>query len=258
MTHTYTGEKTATELINAALPYWEAEAEIAKRFFSSKPSREDHIFWLKAQVWKELNPVDGYFNGIHKELHVLADLFPRVDKDVDRHHFAYLMQQMLEEFNHYVLFADILESLLGGGVATSEPVQLAEEKRLAKLRKDYATGGSPIKKAAVLFTEGGGARLFREGAKVRGGELEASIASAMQIIYDDERNHFREAAKEAASVLKSQDDVEEIKRAIADVSRQRVEMRREMFRNAMSPQEIGAYIASVEAAIADGTFKEAE
>jgi hypothetical protein len=258
MTDTYTGETTATELINAALPYWEAEAEIAKRFFSSKPSREDHIFWLKAQVWKELNPVDGYFNGIHKELHALAELFPRVDKDVDRHHFAFLMRQMLEEFNHYVMFADILESLLGGGIATSEPVQLPEEKRLAKLRREYATGGSPIKKAAVLFTEGGGARIFREGAKVSGGELEASIATAMQVIYDDERNHFREAAKEAAGVLTSHSAVDEIKRAIVDVSRQRVEMRREMFRNVMSVQEVNAFIASIESAIADGKFKEAE
>lgn len=256
MADTYTDETTATELINAALPYWEAEAEIAKRFFASKPSPEDHIFWLKAQVWKELNPVDGYFNGIHKELHTLADLFPRVDKDIDRHHFAFLMQQMLEEFNHYVLFADILESLLGGGIATSEPVQLPEEKRLAALRKAYATEGSPIKKAAVLFTEGGGARLFREGAKVSGGALEASIASAMQVIYDDERNHFREAAKEAAGVLTSRADVDEIKRAIVDVSRQRVEMRREMFRNAMSAQEIDAFVGAVESAIDAGTFNE--
>ncbi len=253
-----TDETTTGELVAAALPYWEAEAEIAKRFFSSMPSREDHIFWLKAQVWKELNPVDGYFNGIHKELHALADLFPRVDKDVDRHHFAYLMQQMLEEFNHYVMFADILESLLGAGITSSEPVQLPEEKKLAKLRRDYATDGSPIKKAAVLFTEGGGARLFREGAKASGGELEASIAAAMQTIYDDERNHFREAAKEAAEALVSRSDLDEMKRAIVDVSRQRVAMRREMFRNAMSEGEVAAFIARVEAEIAAGTFTEVE
>ena len=249
-------ESTAAELIAAALPYWEAEAEIAKRFFEAKPTNDDHIFWLKAQVWKELNPVDGYFNGIHKELHALADLFPRVDKDVDRHHFAYLMQQMLEEFNHYVLFADILESLLGGKVASSAPVQLGEEKKLAELRKSYATSGSPIKKAAVLFTEGGGARLFREGAKVSGGALETSIATAMKTIYDDERHHFYEAAKEAISVLQSRADVEEIKRAIVTVSRQRVEMRREMFRNVMTPADVDAFIAQVEAGIADGRFAE--
>ena len=37
---TYT-EKT---LANAAWPYWEAEGEIAKRFFAKAPE-EDHIFY---------------------------------------------------------------------------------------------------------------------------------------------------------------------------------------------------------------------
>jgi hypothetical protein len=40
------------ELIAAALPYWETEAAIVRRFFANNPSREDHIFWLKAQLWK--------------------------------------------------------------------------------------------------------------------------------------------------------------------------------------------------------------
>ena len=37
------------DLIATALPYWETEATIVRRFFQSKPTREDHIFWLKAQ-----------------------------------------------------------------------------------------------------------------------------------------------------------------------------------------------------------------
>jgi len=233
----------STDLVNAALPYWEAEAEIAKRFFSSGPSREDHIFWLRAQIWKELHPVDGYFSGLHRELTGLADMFPRIDKDVDRHHFAFLLQQMLEEFNHYVLFADILEHLTGTKIGDADQVQLAEEKRLQEVRRKYSTSGSALDKAAVLFTEGGGARLFREGAKVRGGELERMIAAAMQSIYDDEHDHFEEAAKEAEAVITSQSDVERMKAAIVDVSRQRVAMRNEMFRYPMTPEEIDAFIA---------------
>ncbi|MEE9146510.1 MAG: hypothetical protein V3U27_03845, partial [Candidatus Tectomicrobia bacterium] len=72
------------ELISVASPYWEAEAEIVKRFFRKKPSKEDHVFWLKAQLWKELHPVDGYFSGLHSELAHLVELFPRVDKDITR------------------------------------------------------------------------------------------------------------------------------------------------------------------------------
>lgn len=233
----------STDLVNAALPYWEAEAEIAKRFFSSGPSREDHAFWLRAQIWKELHPVDGYFSGLHRELTGLAEMFPRIDKDVDRHHFAFLLQQMLEEFNHYVLFADILEHLTGKKAGEADQVQLAEEKRLQEIRRRYTTSGSAVQKAAVLFTEGGGARLFREGAKLQGGELERMIASAMQSIYDDERDHFKEAAKEAESLIGSAADAEQMKAAIVDVSRQRVAMRNEMFRFPMTPAEIDAFIA---------------
>lgn len=238
--------KYTQELINAALPYWEAEAEIARRFFDSQPSKEDHEFWLKAQLWKELNPVDGYFNGIHKELANLTDMFPRVGKDIDRHQFAFLMRQMLEEFNHYVMFADILEFLTGRKLdLKSDTVQLPEEKKLQQLRKAYATSGSPIDKAAVLFTEGGGARLFREGAKVKGGPLEEMIARAMQIIYDDEKDHFNEGAEESAGLIKSGADLERMKAAIVAVSRQRVAMRQEMFKHPMTSQAVEAFIEKV-------------
>ena len=67
------------DLIDAAWPYWECEAEIAKRFYA-KASDEDHIFYLRAQLWKELNPVDGFFNGLHKELKDAVDMYPKVDR----------------------------------------------------------------------------------------------------------------------------------------------------------------------------------
>jgi hypothetical protein len=236
------------ELINAALPYWEAEGEIARVFFASKPSREAHEYWLKAQLWKELHPVDGYFNGIHKELANLADMFPRVDTDIDRHHFAFLMRQMLEEFNHYVLFADILEFLTGRKLdLKADTIQLPEERKLGELRRSYVESGSPIDKAAVLFTEGGGARLFREGAKVKGGKLEEMIAAAMQVIYDDEKDHFNEGAEESAHLIRSREDLERMKAAIVAVSRQRVAMRMEMFGRPMSDAALQAFIERVRA-----------
>jgi hypothetical protein len=251
---TASSDTVPQQLIDAALPYWEAEGEIAKRFFAAKPSTEDHIYWLKAQVWKELHPVDGYFNGIHKELSRLADLFPKVDVDLDRHAFGYSLRQIVEEFNHYVLFADILQLLTGRAIGPSDTVQLPTEKALGDVRRRYVAGGSSVDAAAVLFTEGGGARLFREGAKVRGGELEHKIAHAMSVIYDDERDHFREAAAQASAAIHSDADLKRIVGAIVEVSRARVEMRREMFRNAMTPAEINDFIKSVKDKISAGTF----
>ncbi len=240
----------AQELLNAALPYWETEAEIAKRFFNANPSKEDHVFWLQAQIWKELHPVDGYFNGIHKELTNMAEMFPRIDKDVDRHHFSFLLQQMLEEFNHYVLFADILEELTSRKIdVDATPVQLPEEKRLQEVRRRYVTSGSAIDKSAVLFTEGGGAALFREGANVKGGKLEEMIAAAMKIIYDDEKDHFREGARESAELISTRADADRMKATIRDVSRQRVAMRLEMFQNPMTQSEADAFIARLQGEI---------
>ena len=232
------------EMVDCARPYWEAEAEVTSRFFSKSPSKEDHIYWLTAQLWKELHPVDGYFNGLHKELTNLASLFPQVDKTIDRHHFAFLLKQMLEEFNHYLMFADIFEHVAGRKIDISaDTVQLPEEKKLEALRRRYVTSGSPLEKAAVLFTEGGGAAMFREGAKVKGGKLEEMIARAMKVIYTDEKDHFIEAAKESAELIKSRTDAETVKKTIIDVSRQRVAMRLDMFKYPMTESEIETFIA---------------
>ena len=126
------GSGVEAELIRTALPFWEAEAQITRRFFNGKPSREDHIFWLKAQLWKELHPVDGYFTGIQKELSQLVALFPKIDKDIDRHRYHHLLEQMTQEFNHYVLMADALEYLLGHPISAEDTFQLPQEKKLAR------------------------------------------------------------------------------------------------------------------------------
>lgn len=186
--------ETEKFLIDVAYPYWETEAEIARRFFRGNPTREEHIYWLKAQLWKELHPVDGYFSGLHRELANLVDLFPEVDRSVDRHHYHGLMEQLVQEFNHYVLQADILEYLLRRKIGPDDTVQLPQEKALGDLRRRLASG-SAVEKAAVLVTEGGGARLFREGRKLEGGVLERKIAAAMEVIYQDEKNHYRAAAR---------------------------------------------------------------
>jgi hypothetical protein len=230
--------KVESELIRTALPYWETEAHITRRFFSGKPSREDHIFWLKAQLWKELHPVDGYFTGIQKELSQLVALFPKIDKEIDRHRYHYLLQQMTQEFNHYVLMADALQYLLGRAISAEDTFQLPQEKKLAELRRGYANSGSAVDKAAVLVTEGGGARMFREGRKLNGGRLERMIAKAMEVIYQDEKHHYKEAAREAARAVTNRQDLQRMKKAIREISRQRVHMRNEMFREPLTGQEI--------------------
>lgn len=234
--------QTEKYLIDVAYPYWETEAQVAARFFRSKPSREQHVYWLQAQLWKELHPVDGYFSGLHRELANLVEMFPEVDRTVDRHHYHGLMEQMVQEFNHYVLQADILEYLLGRKIGAGDTVQLPEEKALGDLRRRLAAG-SAVEKAAVLVTEGGGARLFREGRKLKGGVLERKIAAAMEVVYQDEKSHYRVAAREAAAAVANKRDLKAMKRAIERVSLQRVEMRNEMFQFPLSKEQVRQCLA---------------
>lgn len=237
---------TEQKLADAAWPYWEAEGEIAKRFFA-KATDEDHISYLRAQLWKELNPVDGYFSGLHRELTKLVEMFPKVDKEIDRHDYHFLLTQLTEEFNHYVVLADIFEHLMGRPISPEDTVQLSEEKKLGDLRRGYVEQDDPLLKAAVGFTEGGGARLFREGAKLSGSTVNEMTAKAMQVIYDDEEDHYQVQAKEAVRHIQSDADLQSMTDAIEAISAQRVRMRAEMFRGAMTETEIEAFIKAEKA-----------
>lgn len=240
-----------TRLLAAAWPWWEAEAAIARRFFA-KASPEDHVFYLRAQLWKELNPVDGYFNGLHRELANLVEAFPEIDRTLDRRDFHFRLTQLADEFNHYVLLADLFEHLVGRKIDPSDTVQLPEEKALGDLRRAYAESGSAVDRAAVGFTEGGGARLFREGAALTGGDLARRTAAAMRVIYDDERGHCAEMAKEAAALVGAPADLERMCAAVEAISAQRVRMRAEMFRGAMTDPEVSGFVARARAAFEAG------
>ncbi len=229
-------------LIDTATPYWEAEAEIARRFYKSA-TPDDHAFYLRAQLWKELNPVDGFFNGLHRELARAVEIFPKVGRTVDRHDYLFLLQQLVSEYNHFVLLADILEHVQGRKLARRDLKQLPEEKKLGDIRRAYVTKGGAIGKAAVGLTEGGGSALFRVGAKLKGSKLNLMTAKAMKVIWDDEKDHYLEQGKIAAKLVKSKKDLDKMTKAIAEVSEQRVWMRNEMFREPMTRDELQRFIA---------------
>lgn len=233
-------DTTEQALVDTAWPYWECEGEIAKRYYANATD-EDHAFYLRAQLWKELHPVDGFFNGLHRELKDLVDRFPDVDRTIDRHEYHFLLTQLTEEFNHYVMLADIFEHVMGRKITAEDTVQLDEEKKLGDVRRGYVD--DELTKAAVGFTEGGGARLFREGAKLSGSKVNEMTAHAMEIIYDDEKDHYAEQAKICVGLIKTDDDMARMKDAIRDISAQRVRMRAEMFPGAMTDAEIDAFIA---------------
>lgn len=238
----------AQALIDLASPYWETEAELTRRFFAMNPSKEVWARYLRAAVYKELNPVIGYgptqgfANGLHMEFSKLVDRFERVDDGLDRRQFHARLEQMIEEFMHYTVLAEVLEDLLGRPLTREDAVQLPEDDKLNKMRHGYVNSDSAAVRAVMELTEGGGTATFREGAKLTGGDFETRLAAAFKVIADDEDGHVDHAADDLKGVIATAADFEAAKTALLAVSMQRLHMRNEMFSAPMSRAELDAYL----------------
>ena len=238
----------AQALVELATPYWETEAELTRRFFASNPSRETWTHYLKAAVYKELNPVigygptEGFANGLHMEFSKLVDRFEAVDAGLDRRQFHGRLEQMIEEFMHYTVLAEVLEDLLGRPLTQDDPVQLGEDDKLNKLRHRYVNSDNASVRAVMELTEGGGTATFREGAKLTGGDFESKLAAAFKVIADDEDGHVVHATDDLTGVVETAEDFEAAKAALLEVSMQRLHMRNEMFSAPMSRAELDAYL----------------
>ena len=237
------------QLIDVAKPFWEAEAEIARRFFRGRPTEEQYARCLRAAVYKELNPAigygptAGYANGLHMEFAGIVERFRDLDDGGDRRDMLAALRTMTEEFEHYVVLAEALELLLGRKLGPDDPQQLPEDRKLNEMRRRHVESGDACLKAAMGLTEGGGASMFREASRLTGGALERRLADAMKLIHRDEEHHYLDAADAAAAAVRSPADLMRMKRALREVSIQRVRMRNEMFSWPMREAEIEALIA---------------
>lgn len=237
------------ELIDTARPYWAAESEIPRRFAQKKPKREDYVTYLRSAVYKELNPAigyappKGYACNLHEEFARLVDLFPKLHAGADRHAVYQRLHMMTEEFNHYLVLADVFEFALGRPITDADIRQMPEDKKLNDMRRHYMEAGDARLRAAMGLTEGGGSSTFRVLSEMKGGDIEERLAAAMKVIYTDEKNHYEEAAHEAAALVRSPDDLERMKTAIREVSLQRVKMRYEQFNAPMPWAEVEKIIA---------------
>lgn len=66
----------------------------------------------------------------------------------------------------------------------------------------------------------------------------------MEVVYQDEKNHYKEAAREAARAVENKQDLARMKKAVQEVSRQRIYMRNEMFKEPLTSDEIQSCLAS--------------
>ncbi|MGE0746039.1 MAG: hypothetical protein AB7K86_12360 [Rhodospirillales bacterium] len=239
-------DRTVEELIAVARPFWDAEAEVARRFCAGRPTREDWVRYLRAAIYKELNPsigygsTEGYANALHMEFAEVCAMFPQLDRGIDRREIYARMHMMTDEFNHYLVLAEVLEYLLGRDLTPDDPQQLPEDKILNAMRRRYVESGDPCLKAVMGLTEGGGSSTFREMSRLSGGAFEELLAAAMKVIYVDEKDHYTRAARDAAAAAAAPDDLARMRTALHEVSVQRVRMRSEMLAWAMPAEEIDA------------------
>lgn len=80
--------------------------------------------------------------------------------------------------------------------------------------------------------------MYIAGAQIKGGDLEARIASAFRQIVNDEIGHMQSGARGLARVVKTDEDFATVKQMVREVSRQRVRMRNDMFGNPLSAERL--------------------
>lgn len=186
-------------LIKAAAPLWAGEAEVVRTYWDSPVrSRENDLLWMRRQCSKEFN---GTGIGEYKNLGVflgpvteLAEVFPDIDAGTDRHHVLGLIETLHDEFEHYVLIADIYDAVR----QSDDPPMAAhaletwpEDQALADLRHKHLREHGALGKRACVFTEGGYCTLFREGRALMGrGGIDDRIATAFTHIFEDEFGHM--------------------------------------------------------------------
>ena len=201
-----------SQLIAAAAPYWAGEAEVFSTYFRwAKRTRESDRGWLALQCFKEVwgAATDGKRKGLFLgPLEQLAELFPKIDTQVDRHEVLDIAQGLAAEFAHYCAFADVYDALALPGEPKIDPASLYESREegrmpgrkeddaLTALRFSHIDRHGALGRRALRFTEGGYCTLFSEGMKLAEAptpgheKTDRLIAAACARVYDDEFGHM--------------------------------------------------------------------
>ena len=224
----------ARELNELAKRFWAGEAEICRRFWESPRTADEQAHWLRLQVYKEMfgSGLVGHPDGIIRGfIEKLADSLQDAQTKAQRDEFERNIRVLREEFNHYRLFADILENVTGEPVRLEKlrDWQLPEDKELQRVRQSARQNEGVIGEAAIGFTEGGGASFFYEGRKIEGDHISDQIAQACAVVFGDEVEHGEHGALQVEQDLHTEKEWERVRDLVIAICQQRLRMRYEMF-----------------------------
>ena len=232
-------------LVDLAAPYWAGEAEVVWTYFQDpRRTKDSDLLWLRRQCFKEIwgsgvgDKKKGLFQG---PVAYLSEVFPKIDKEVDRHEVLDVIDDLRTEFFHYCLFADIYDSLSGEKLNPEKLTGWESDNELARLRYEYREQRGKLGYFAVRFTEGGYCSMYSAGMRLAGtGEVNDRIAKACEHVYRDEIGHMRSGFVGLAKQNLSSPEWDEIAAMTRKILRQRIHMRNEQFSYPLSTERINA------------------
>ena len=216
--------------------FWAGEEEVAATFLSEPRTVDEHLYWLKSQMVRELGWPDGRLSPVVKA-------FKDLESEQERHYVHTLYLKAEEEYSHYVVLADIAEEMAGRRILPEE-IQynrdLPETVALAKIR---TRGTSGWDSAVSGFHEGGGLGIYYTCMHLEPMEQDPwrpKIAMAMGMIYDDELAHAASGFKEMVHVAATVNDDEwvQVMEKVDLVGYHRVRMRNEQFGFILSEERV--------------------
>ena len=232
-------------LVDLAAPYWAGEAEVVWTYFQSpRRSKETDLLWLRRQCFKEIwgsgvgDKKKGLFQG---PVAYLSDVFPKIDREVNRHEVLDVIDDLRTEFFHYCLFADIYDYLSGEKLNPQQLTGWAADEELARIRYEYRERRGRLGYFAVRFTEGGYCSMYSTGMRLAGtGELNDRIAKACEQVYRDEIGHMRSGFVGLSRQELSPAEWDEVAAMTKKILLQRMHMRNEQFSFPLSAERIRA------------------
>jgi hypothetical protein len=218
-------------LIEHTSRLWAGEAEVVRAYFDSpRRSRESDLRWIARQAYKEI------WDGVAVQLGRLeAALHPGAtpaEGDV----LDDAAEVLRSELAHYRVFAELHAALAGAAAPRLEPAELRarwswpENDALRALRAGHVERFGALGRRAMRFTEGGYARLFAEGMRLRGrGGADDLVAEACSRVFDDEFEHMLGGIGGLAAEGLAEDDWKRLEELAAEQMRARIHMRSAQF-----------------------------
>lgn len=232
------------ELAELGEYFWAGESEIAKTFLETAHEPKDHILWLKHQCLRELRGPGLLLRPGTRAawfINIVQAGLPDAETPEGREEIEYGMAQLLEEFTHFRLYADILESITGEPVRMRDlqALHLESDDRLEALRDRLRAENPKLADMTFSFTEGGGAGIFHAGATLETKDpLLLRIKNAGKTIYNDEVGHYEHNVDTVGPAVESEAEYVAFKAMVIEVCQERLRMRAEMHGMTMSEDRI--------------------